>query len=137
MPGTLLLTEIDHKLHFSWRFIYMSFVTFIIIFMSTFYLHIHLIFKFPISISQIFVFQVLLRSCADWTSEEKVLVKKILRAMGITMTERRSAFYFHLLLNNKYMHMSYSYRNKYFSIFLSIAFSIPRFFLLFNCYLLN
>ena len=35
------------------------------------------------------VSQVLLRSCADWSKEEKVLVRKILQAMGITMTERR------------------------------------------------
>ena len=33
--------------------------------------------------------QVLLRSCADWTSEERSVVKKILSAMGITVTDRR------------------------------------------------
>jgi hypothetical protein len=34
--------------------------------------------------------QVLLRSCADWTTEERSVVKKILSAMGITVTERRA-----------------------------------------------
>ena len=35
---------------------------------------------------------VLLRSCADWTTEEKVVVKKILSAMGSTVIERRTWF---------------------------------------------
>jgi len=35
---------------------------------------------------------VLLRSCADWTTEEKVVVKKILSAMGSTVLERRTWF---------------------------------------------
>lgn len=34
--------------------------------------------------------QVLLNSCADWTSEEKSVVKKILKAMGVTVVERRT-----------------------------------------------
>ena len=34
--------------------------------------------------------QVLLRSCADWTSEERGLVSKILKSMGITVLERRA-----------------------------------------------
>jgi hypothetical protein len=34
--------------------------------------------------------QVLLNSCADWTVEEKGVVKKILRAMGVTVAERRT-----------------------------------------------
>ena len=34
--------------------------------------------------------QVLLRSCADWTSEERGLVTKILKSMGITVLERRA-----------------------------------------------
>ena len=33
--------------------------------------------------------QVLLRSCADWTAEERSVVKKILSAMGITVVDRR------------------------------------------------
>ena len=33
--------------------------------------------------------QVLLRSCADWTVEERSVVKKILSAMGITVVDRR------------------------------------------------
>ena len=34
--------------------------------------------------------QVLIRSCADWTSEERVVVAKVLKAMGITVIERRA-----------------------------------------------
>jgi hypothetical protein len=34
--------------------------------------------------------QVLLRSCADWTAEERSVVKKILHAMGVTVTDRRA-----------------------------------------------
>jgi Ca2+-binding EF-hand superfamily protein len=34
--------------------------------------------------------QVLLRSCAEWTSEERNLVNKILKSMGITVLERRA-----------------------------------------------
>ena len=34
--------------------------------------------------------QVLIRSCADWTSEERGVVSKILKAMGITVLERRA-----------------------------------------------
>ena len=32
----------------------------------------------------------LLRSCADWTAEERSVVKKILHAMGVTVTDRRT-----------------------------------------------
>ena len=34
--------------------------------------------------------QVLMQSCADWTVEEKEIVGKILKAMGLTVTERRN-----------------------------------------------
>jgi len=34
--------------------------------------------------------QVMLRSCADWTAEERGLVTKILKSMGITVLERRA-----------------------------------------------
>ena len=34
--------------------------------------------------------QVLIRSCADWTSEERGVVHKILKAMGVTVLERRA-----------------------------------------------
>ena len=34
--------------------------------------------------------QVLIRSCADWTSEERGVVSKILKAMGVTVLERRA-----------------------------------------------
>ena len=34
--------------------------------------------------------QVLLSSCADWTSEEKQVVHKILKSMGVTVIERRN-----------------------------------------------
>ena len=34
--------------------------------------------------------QVLLNSCADWTAEEKHVVQKILKSMGVTVIERRN-----------------------------------------------
>lgn len=34
--------------------------------------------------------QVLLNSCADWTAEEKQVVHKILKSMGVTVIERRN-----------------------------------------------
>jgi hypothetical protein len=33
---------------------------------------------------------VLLNSCADWTAEEKHVVQKILKSMGVTVIERRN-----------------------------------------------
>lgn len=36
------------------------------------------------------LFQILLRSCSDWTRDERELVHKLLRAMGVTVQERRA-----------------------------------------------
>ena len=36
------------------------------------------------------LFQILLRSCSDWTKEERDLVHRILKAMGVTIQERRA-----------------------------------------------
>jgi hypothetical protein len=40
-------------------------------------------------ISYMELFQVLLRSCVDWSKDERTLVTKILKAMGVTVVGRR------------------------------------------------
>lgn len=42
------------------------------------------------TLSYVELCQVLMQSCADWTAEERVIISKILKAMGLTVSERRN-----------------------------------------------